>query len=282
MSGGKAARWVDEDMADTITAKAVKFIESNPREPFFLYFATHDIHVPRVPHSRFAGRTALGPRGDVIEQLDWCVGEILDALERLKLTEDTLVIFTSDNGPVLDDGYADDAVQKLGSHKPAGPLRGGKYSIYEGGTRVPFILCWPARVKPGTSDALVSQLDLFASFADLTQARSASEGLPADAAPDSINVLPALLGESKQGRETLVEHANGLALRKGPWKYIAAPQAGKKGGKTDPSKSPGTAELYDLSADLAETKNLIAEHPQTAADLAALLQKIRTSGRSRP
>jgi arylsulfatase A-like enzyme len=276
MSGGETARWVDEDMADTITSKAVKFIESNPREPFFLFFSTHDIHVPRVPHARFAGRTPLGPRGDAIEQLDWCVGEILDTLDRLKLAENTIVLFTSDNGPVLDDGYADDAVQKLGNHKPAGPLRGGKYSIYEGGTRVPFILRWPARVKPGVSDALVSQLDCFASFAALTEQK-----LSADAAPDSMDVLPALLGQSKQGRDTLVEHAAGLALRKGHWKYIAAPQAGKKGGKTDPSKSPGTAELYDLRTDVAESKNLIADQPQTAAELASVLQNVRAAGRSR-
>src|SRR5262249_48060158 len=151
--------------------------------------ATHDIHVPRVPHARFAGSTSLGPRGDVIQELDWTVGEILKTLDRLKLTDNTLVMFSSDNGPVLDDGYADDAVEKLGTHKPAGPLRGGKYSIYEGGTRVPLLARWPARIKPGVSSALLSQLDLFASLAALT-----GQKLSADAAPDSQNILPALLG----------------------------------------------------------------------------------------
>jgi arylsulfatase A-like enzyme len=278
MTGGKAARWVDEEMADTITGKAVAFIEKHQRDPFFLYFATHDIHVPRVPHSRFAGSTSMGPRGDVIQQLDWSVGEILDTVDRLKLADNTLVIFSSDNGPVLDDGYADDAVEKLDSHKPAGPLRGGKYSIYEGGTRVPFLVRWPARIKAGTSAALVSQLDLMAGLADLV-----GQKLPGDAGPDSLNVLPALLGESQQGRETLVEHAGGLAIRKGQWKFIAGPAAGaKKGAKAEGAKAPATAELYDLSSDLGETNNVISQRPEIASELAALLQKARTDGRSRP
>ncbi|HMC11195.1 MAG TPA: arylsulfatase [Pirellulaceae bacterium] len=277
MSGGKAARWVDEDMADTITDKAVKFIEKNDKSPFFLYFATHDIHVPRVPHSRFAGSTSLGPRGDVIQELDWSVGQILATLDRLKLVENTLVIFSSDNGPVLDDGYADDAVERLGSHKPAGPYRGGKYSIYEGGTRVPFLARWPARIKPAVSPALISQLDLVASFAELT-----GQKLTADAAPDSMNVLPALLGESQRGRELLVEHANGLAIRRGNWKYIAGPAEGKKGGKVDKAKTPGAAALFDLTSDVGETRNVLDQNPAIVDELTGLLQKIRDSDRSRP
>ena len=141
-------------MADTFTRKAVEFIERHKARPFFLYFATHDIHVPRVPHPRFAGKSGMGPRGDAIVEFDWSVGEVLDALDENGLAENTLVILTSDNGPVVDDGYRDDAVEKLGGHKPAGPFRGGKYSIFEGGTRVPFIVRWPGRVKPGTSKAL--------------------------------------------------------------------------------------------------------------------------------
>ena len=131
-------------------------------------FSLHDIHVPRVPHARFRGVSGMGARGDVIAQMDWSVGEILAALDRLKLADRTLVIFTSDNGPVVDDGYKDDAVAKLGTHTPAGPFRGGKYSNFEGGTRVPWLLRWPSRVKPAVSDALISQVDLFASLAALT------------------------------------------------------------------------------------------------------------------
>jgi len=275
MTGGKAARWVDEDMADTLAGKAVKFIEANQKSPFFLFFSTHDIHVPRVPHARFAGGTALGPRGDVIQELDWCVGQLLETLDRLKLAENTLVLFSSDNGPVLDDGYADDAVTKLGDHKPAGPLRGGKYSLYEGGTRVPFLARWPARIKPGVSDALVSQIDLLATFAELT-----GQKLAADAGPDSLPRLAALTGESRTGRDHLIEHAGGLAIRKGNWKFTAPANAGKKAKPAKPS--PGGGELYDLSADIGETKNVAADNPQVVSELTALLQKIRNDGRTRP
>src|SRR5207247_4855345 len=107
MAGGKAARWVDEDMADTFTKKAVGFIEKNKDRPFFLYFATHDIHVPRVPHPRFKGTSQSGTRGDVIQEFDWSVGQVLATLERLGLTDNTIVIVTSDNGGVMDDGYQD-------------------------------------------------------------------------------------------------------------------------------------------------------------------------------
>ncbi len=144
MQGGKSARWVDEDMADTLVSKATAFIERHQQEPFFLYFPTHDAHVPRVPHARFKGKSGCGVRGDAIQQLDWCVGQVMETLDRLRLTDKTLIIFTSDNGPVLDDGYADGAVADANGHIPAGPWRGGKYSTYEGGTRVPFLVRWPA------------------------------------------------------------------------------------------------------------------------------------------
>lgn len=280
MSGGRAARWHDETMADTLTDKAIAFIEQHRGQPFFLFFSTHDIHVPRVPHPRFAGRTAMGPRGDVIVQFDDCVGRILQTLDRLNLTEQTLVIVSSDNGPVLDDGYADEAVERLGSHRPAGPWRGGKYSLYEGGTRVPFLVRWPGVVAPGTSDALVCQVDLLASLARLV-----GQALPPEAGPDSLDLLPALLGRSPRGRETLVEHAGGLALRKGSWKYIP-PQdpAGKKAkaARVDPERTPGGPALFDLARDPGETRNLATEHPQVVAELAALLQSIRSTSRSRP
>ncbi len=184
MTGGKAALWRDQDMADTFTRKAVSFIERHQREPFFLFFATHDPHVPRVPHERFVGKSGMGPRGDAILQSDWSIGQVLDTLDRLKLADNTLVIFTSDNGPVVDDGYVDQAVEKLGAHTPAGPLRGGKYSRFEAGTRVPFVVRWPARVRPGVSDALVSQVDLLASLAALV-----GQAVPAGEAPDSLNQL---------------------------------------------------------------------------------------------
>jgi len=278
MSGGKAARWVDEDMADVITSKATDFIEKNQDEPFFLYFSTHDIHVPRVPHSRFVGKSGLGPRGDVIVQLDWCTGEILKALDRLKLTDDTLVIFTSDNGPVVDDGYKDDAVEKLNGHTPSGPLRGGKYSSFDAGTRVPFIVRWPGKVKPGQSNALLCQIDLMASFASLTGQQLAQKD-----APDSFDVLNALLGKTAVGRDHLIEHARALSLIKGDWKYIT-PNRGAEINRNvnielgnDPKP-----QLYNLREDLGERRNLAEKHPERVRELAAMLEKIKAAGRSRP
>lgn len=271
MTGGKAARWVDEDRADLFTQKGLAFIEQSRDKPFFLYFATHDPHVPRVPHSRFVGKSGCGVRGDVIVEFDWCVGEILATLDRLKLSDDTLVILSSDNGPVLDDGYLDGSVRNLNGHKPAGPLRGGKYSIFEGGTRIPLILRWPHHIKPGVSDALVSHVDFLASFAALV-------GLPLATgdAPDSVNMLPAFLGESKTGREQLVEHANVLALRDGLWKYIEPGQgpARNKFTNTELGANPG-GQLYNLGDDLAESQNLNTNQPDKSRKLATHLNSIR-------
>jgi arylsulfatase A-like enzyme len=269
MTGGKAALWKDEDMADVFTRKAVEFLEQRAGKPFFLMFSAHDPHVPRVPHPRFAGATGLGPRGDAIAQLDWCVGQILVALDRLKLTNDTLVVFTSDNGPVVDDGYQDEAVVKLGDHKPAGPFRGGKYSSFEAGTRVPFVVRWPGRVKPGSSPALISQVDFLASFASLLKQ-------PIDRGGDSENVLPALLGQSTTGRAMLVEQAGALALRQGTWKYIE-PGKGPRinaNTQTELGNDP-EPQLYDLAADPGEQKNLAGARPDKVKELSTLLDQIR-------
>jgi arylsulfatase A-like enzyme len=278
MTGGKSARWKDEEMAGVITRKATDFIGRNRTQPFLLYFSTHDIHVPRVPHARFAKATAMGPRGNAIAQFDWSVGQVLDALERHRLMENTLVILSSDNGPVVDDGYRDEAVEKLGSHKPGGSWRGGKYSAFEAGTRVPFLVQWPRRVKPGVSEALVSQVDLMASLATLTRHRLAS-----NAAPDSFDVLPALLGESKSGRDHLVEQAGTLAIRAGSWKLIA-PDKGARVNRNVNIELGNDPEpqLYDLSRDPGEITNVAVKHPEKVRELTALLERIRSAGRSRP
>ncbi len=278
MKGGKSALWKDEDMADTFKSEAVKFIEKNQKTPFFLFYALHDPHVPRVPHPRFVGKTDLGPRGDAIVQADWCVGEILNTLDRLKLSENTLVILSSDNGPVVDDGYQDEAVERLSNHTPSGLLRGGKYSKFEAGTRVPFITRWTGRIKPGVSDAIVCQVDFMASFAALT-----GQNLAADDAPDSFNILPALLGESPSGRDHLVEHANGLALRAGSWKYIE-PAKGEKANSNTNSETgnESNAQLYDLSTDIGEKTNIAKDHPDKVMELQTKLEAIRLAGRSRP
>jgi arylsulfatase A-like enzyme len=280
MSGGHAARWVDAEIAETIAGSAVRFLERNRDRPFFLYFSTHDIHVPRVPGPAFAGRTPQGARGDVIAQLDWSVGEITRALERLGLAENTLVIFTSDNGAVVDDGYRDEAAERLGAHRPNGPFRGGKYSAFEGGTRVPLIVRAPRRASRGVSEAAFSQIDLLASFAALAGVPEAAVG-----APDSRDALATLLGGARPGREHLVEQAsNGaLSLVRGRWKYIE-PHAGARVNPNTNTELGNGAEpqLYDLTADPGETRSLAAAQPAVVAELAALLQGIRAGARRVP
>jgi arylsulfatase A-like enzyme len=275
MTGGKAALWKDEELSDVFTREAAAFIERHHAKPFFLYFALHEPHVPRVPHPRFVGATPMGPRGDAIAQLDWSVGQILSTLDRLRLTRNTLVLFTSDNGPVIDDGYRDEAAEKLGDHTPAGPYRGGKYSTFEAGTRVPFIVRWPARIKPATSDALISQVDFVASFAALLGARLSEADLRATA--DSQNVLAALLGSSKSGRTELVEQAGArLALRQGSWKYIPPSQGPRiqANTQTELGNDP-EPQLYDLARDPAERTNLAAPQPGKAREMAAALERLR-------
>ena len=277
MTGGKTALWKDEDMADVFTGKAFEFIEKHKEGPFFLYFATHDPHVPRVPHPRFVGKSGMGPRGDAIVEADWSVGRIIETLDHLSLTSNTLVIFSSDNGPVVDDGYKDDATEKLGNHRPSGPFRGGKYSTFEAGTRVPFIVRWPGHVKAGVSDALVSQVDFLASFAAFT-----NQKLDADAGPDSVDTMAAFLGQSKHGRDSVIEEAGGLALRRGQWKYIEpnTRQAFNANTNTELGNSP-EAQLYDLSKDPGEQRNLAAAMPDKVRELAAELEQLKKAGRTR-
>ncbi|WP_420150776.1 sulfatase family protein [Spirosoma sp.] len=281
MSGGKSARWVDEDMADVLTRKTVEFMEANQKQsqPFFVYFATHDIHVPRLPNARFVGKSGMGPRGDAILQLDWCVGEITKALDRLGLTTNTLLIISSDNGPVIDDGYQDQAVEKLNGHKPAGPLRGGKYSAFDAGTRVPFLVRWPLQVKTGTSDALVSQIDMFASLAALTgQTLATNEG------PDSFNSLETILGKNRDDRQYVVEQSlnSTLSVLKGRWKYIE-PNSGPAINKNTHTElgNDSKPQLYDLKTDLGETKNVAEQHSQIVGELGGLLKTVRETKQSR-
>ncbi|KAB2666371.1 MAG: sulfatase-like hydrolase/transferase [Verrucomicrobia bacterium] len=271
MTGGQSARWDDTTMSDTFRRKAEEFIGRHAGHPFFLYLALHEPHVPRVPHPRFAGKSGLGPRGDAILQADEAVGAVVDTIDRLGLAADTLVLFTSDNGAVLDDGYRDDAVAKAGNHRPNGPWRGGKYSKFEAGTRVPLLARWPGHIRPGTSAALVCQVDFPATLAALA-------GLPPDraASPDGRNLLPVLLGDSREGRDHLVEQGQGLALRERSWKYIPAAQGSARLAQTgiETGNAPGP-QLYDLEADPGETRNLAAEQAERVARLAARLEALR-------
>jgi arylsulfatase A-like enzyme len=268
---------VDEELEDVFVSKAEEFIEAQKQHPFFLYLALTDIHVPRMPDTRFKGRSGLGYRGDAILQMDYAVGNIMKTLDYLGLTKNTLVIFTSDNGPVLDDGYQDGAVEMAHGHKPAGPLRGGKYSILEGGTRIPLIVSWPGVVKPGVSAALVCQVDFLASFANFThQPLGAADG------PDSYDEMNALLGRTAKGRSTLVEQGGGLALVKDHWKYIE-PHKGPALMKlvnieTGHSLQP---QLYDLQNDVGEKNNVAGQHPDRIKQMAAELEAIKQKGHSR-
>lgn len=275
-TGGKAAIWKDDEIADVLAAKAVGFIEKNKDTPFFLYLATHDIHVPRVPHPRFRNTSQAGVRGDTVHSFDWTVGQVLDALDRFKLADNTLVIVTSDNGGMLDRNGTDTehsgTIATNNGHRFNGPLRGTKVTLFEGGTRVPFLVRLPGRVRVGTSDALICHVDMLASFAALT-----GQKLPDTAGLDSCNILPALLG-GHQGRDHLVVHGHAkfVALRQGSWKFIPAPDGAKKG------KRAGSAfQLYNLAEDIAESKNVAAQNPAKAKELQELLQQIREKGRSR-
>lgn len=282
-TGGHAARFRDEDLADKWVEKSVEFIEANKDNPFFLFFASHDLHVPRMPHERFHGKSGLGFRGDAIVQLDWCVGELLNTLERLKIDENTLIVFCSDNGPVLDDGYKDEAIEKNGSHRAAGPYSGGKYSVYEGGTRTPFITRWPGRIEPSESKAVVCTVDLAGSLAALTGTK-----IPPNACVDSLNVLPALLGKSASGRDHVVQQDNGNSgswgLRVGDWKLQRHDRKSARNVKVEQklanSKVP-QYQLFNLKSDPEEKKNMMDQHPDVAERMVARLTKIIEDGRTR-
>lgn len=251
MKGGKAARWVDEDMADYFVGKVKDFVSGHKNEPFFLYYGLHQPHVPRAPHSRFAGTTTMGPRGDAIVEADWCVGELIAHLEKEGLLENTMIIFSSDNGPVLNDGYKDGAAEKVGEHKPAGGLRGGKYSLFDGGTHIPLFVYWKGTISPVISDALICQMDLIASLGKLVNA-SLPEGL------DSREYLDAFMGKKLQARENLVVEAQGrMAYRQGDWMMIP-PYRGQERNLTgnELGNLPEYA-LFNLKEDKAQQENRV-------------------------
>ncbi len=273
MSGGTKARWVDEEITSSFLSVSQNFIHQNRDNPFFLYFALTEPHVPRMPATIFKGKSDLGYRGDAIMQLDWTVGQILDQLESLNLAEKTLIVFSSDNGPVLDDGYQDGAVVLNNGHTPAGTLRGGKYSLFEGGTRVPFIVSWPMSIKPGTSNAMVCQVDLLASFADMLR-----QEIPVENKLDSKNIWNALIGKSSTGRTSLIKNSNNIALTitEGEWKYIA-PNNGVKYAKLVSIELGNDTEpqLYNLKEDIGEQHNLAEKKPEIVEKLKKLLEETK-------
>ena len=277
MHGGRTARWTDEEMPLAFLEKAREFISANSKQPFFLFYSLTEPHVPRMPSTMFKGKSGLGFRGDAIMQLDWSVGQIMALLDQLDIARNTILIFTSDNGPVLDDGYEDGAVTQLSGHTPWGPLRGGKYSTYEAGTRIPFIVRWPKKIPAGgQSNALIGQIDLIASFAKLLQSPLApGEG------PDSEDLSAVLFGNRTEGRAVLVKQGfQPNALLEGDWKYIAPSNGSERSQLTniDLGNRP-YPQLFNLRVDIGESNNLADKYPDKVLKMAALLEQIRSAGK---
>ena len=276
-TGGHAARFRDEELADRWIEASREFITRDREQPFFLFFSSHDIHVPRMPHERYQGKSELGYRGDAILELDDSVGQLMKCVEEAGIEENTLFVFCSDNGPVLDDGYVDGAVEKNGDHRPGGPLTGGKYSIYEGGTRTPLITSWPGTIAPGVSDEIVCTIDLAASLASL-----AGVDVPADACRDSQDIIDAFLGRPEAaGRDQLVQQDNGsrgnFGFRRGRWKLHRYGRGTARNvdvtKKLANTKVP-TSMLFDLEKDLAEQNNLAEAMPEKLAEMDEALDAI--------
>ena len=254
MKGGEKAKWIDEDMADYFVGEVKDFIDQqNNDKPFFLYYGLHQPHVPRVPHARFVGSTELGPRGDAVVEADWCVGEVLKYLEQKGLLDNTLVIFTSDNGPVVNDGYNDNADIKLADHDPRAGTRGGKYSLYDGGTHIPLVVYWKGKVQPMVSDALVCQLDFFASIGHLIGG-NVPEGL------DSENYLDAFFGNDTEGRPSIIHEASGrLAFRAGDYALLPPYKGPVRNITQNELGNISEWSLFNLVEDRGETRNLANE-----------------------
>jgi arylsulfatase A len=280
MSGGNAARWKDETVPYQMLHKTREFIQENQKQPFFIYFSLHDVHVPRLPDYRFQGATELGVYGDVIVQMDWITGQLVDYLKKTGVYENTMIIFTSDNGPVKNDGYDDQSAELLAkhNHQPAGPFRGGKYSAFEGGSRVPTIISWPAMICPGESKALISQVDFYASLASLV-----GHTLSDNEAPDSRNVINALLGRSQEGRQSLLKESHTFTLRRGNYKYIQPVKNFKASawidnGKKIESGASLKPQLYDLAVDPGERVNLATSMPELVSEMQKELDRVTATG----
>lgn len=281
MTGGKAAWWNDETIGEVFVEKAKAFLDEKSNKPFFLFLPMHQNHVPRIPNKRFVGTSGCGIRGDAVHELDWTVGEVVKMLKDKGLYENTIILFSSDNGPVFFDGYHDGTLEDNNGHDPNGGIRGGKYIAYEGATHMPTLIQWPARIAKGkTSDALISQVDFLASFAALVGGK-----LPEGKFFDSKNLLSALLGESEKGNEYIVQQSSdGLGLRTGKWKFIEAKERSAwaydrhnqgSDNKMRIQALESCEYLFDLDADPREEHNLAAENPQKLKELSEMLKKIK-------
>ncbi len=291
MTGGKAALWDDRTLSDTFNAKAREFIRGSKGRPFFLYYAAHEPHVPRDPNPRFVGKSGAGARADAVLQFDDQVARLMETLKAEGLDDNTLVILSSDNGPAAADGYADAALEneRKAGHRGSGPYRGGKYTDFEGGVRMPFLARWPARIPAGRVSAEpVCLTDLVATAAALTGRPLA----PSDA-PDSFNILPVLTDGAKSPAPYRLFGNPGAeltasAVREGRWKLIlrdAGAHSARALLRNPPADTPtptGAPLLFDLEADPGETVNLADKHPDTVKRLTALMAESARAGFSRP
>ncbi len=267
-----------EDVLDRLTEEAVSFIErsASTEAPFFLYLPVHTPHTPLAPNDQFDDLTGLGEYADVVAQLDWTVGQVLDALDRIGASDGTLVIFTSDNGSFM----GGIPVPNHADHASNGIWRGGKFQIHEGGHRVPFLMQWPEQIEAGsTVDATVSLTDLYATLAEVV-----GEEPEPGVAPDSVSLLPLLRGETETRGVAVVHHAYGgmFAIRDGRWKLVFGEGTGGLDSSLylPPSLSPATFsrpwQLYDLEEDPGEQNNLVSTHPEEVERLEAALHQIRS------
>ena len=269
MKGGEAAKWSDIDMADHFLNGVQKYIKDHKDKPFFLYYPMQQPHVPRTPHPRFEGLSELGPRGDAIVEADWCLGELKKTLEAEGILENTLIIFSSDNGPVLNDGYFDDADVKNGDHSPWGPFRGGKYSLFEAGTRVPFFTYWKGKIQPGVSDAMVSQLDIFSSLAQLVGSDVRTD--------DSLPLMDLFMGQSHKGRdEMVIEATSRTAFKQGDWVMIP-PYNGPASNNNVQIELGNDSDfhLYNLAEDIGQQNNLAKTQPEKLKEMLTAFEAIR-------
>ena len=255
-----------ERIEQIYTDEAVKFIRDSKDRSFFLYLAHTAVHVPLHPGPAFKGRSSNGAYGDWVEEVDASTGRVLDTLRDLKLADNTLVIFTSDNGPWLTQG-------KNGG--TAGPLRGGKGGTYEGGMREPTIAWWPGHIAPGaTSDAVTGEIDLLPTFVKL-----AGGAIPTDRKIDGADILPLLLGQTTQSPRGVQYYFNAnqlQAVREGPWKMAIAPQheQNRIAGQPQPVSRPPFPKLYNLATDLGETTDVASNHPDVVQHLQELVARM--------
>ena len=272
-----APNWKMQDILPELTRRAVKYIEDRKqaKQPFLLYFSMTSPHEPVVPSKMFQGKSGIAPIADFVMETDWSVGQVVKAIDDAGLGENTIILFTADNGHSHYTGWE----QLIAAgHKPSGPYRGHKGDIWEGGHRVPLVVRWPGHVEAGSqSDQMVCLTDVFATCADIVGAK-----LPANGAEDSLSFLPALLGKPQDnGRTTLVSHSNfgEFAYRDGPWKLVFK----MSGRNLEQSRGkPTVAELYNLDTDIAEQTDLSKERPNVVKRMRKDLKSLIDRGSSSP